>query len=355
MSPTSATALAFKCENSICEVSEKGNCADGFTPPEACPHFGKVRDVLAELEKSLSPSVLAPTGFPASSIKLSDGEGLTIESVNLLMRQRPTKIIVIAGDKGSGKTTLITSIYGQFLKGPYVAHAFAESRSILGFEELCHFSRMASGLPRPDTMRTSLASNIKFYHLGVVSKEEPSTRQDLLLSDRAGEFYTKARDNSEALENLPELKKATVLVLLLDGQRVSNPKEFTNVTENLQQMLRSFCDGGYLSTESIVQIVTTKTDTWETSDNKDSIISKRDKFLQRLKDIFQPKLASITFFDISARDPSGFVPVANGVDFLFKSWLDVQRQKLEAVEITKEHIFSEFDALAIRKGERGDI
>ena len=58
-------------------------------------------------------------------INLNLGEDISMAECKHITRSNMTRVIVIAGEVESGKTTLLASIYSQFLKGPYSDYIFA--------------------------------------------------------------------------------------------------------------------------------------------------------------------------------------------------------------------------------------
>ena len=120
----------------------------------------------------------------------------------------------------------------------------------------------ASSLGRatPETAHTSLQEGLRYFHFAVAPNGQPGKRTDLLLSDRSGEVYRRARNNSTVVGTLPEIPQADRIVLLLDGRRVADPIERNGAIQSARQTLRVFLDNDALGPTSIVQIVTTKFD-----------------------------------------------------------------------------------------------
>src|SRR5436309_12137608 len=85
------------------------------------------------------------------TLLLRSGAALDADGVAAIGSARSFHLIVLAGEPGSGKTTLIASIYEQFLSGPLDEFTFAGSQTLVGFELRCHESRVDSGLSLPDT------------------------------------------------------------------------------------------------------------------------------------------------------------------------------------------------------------
>ena len=184
-------------------------------------------------------------------------------------------------------------------------------------------------------------------HFAVVHENRRYARADLMLSDRAGETYRKARSNSDLISELVEVSKAHRLVLLLDGGRVANPVERAGAMQSVRQTLRAFLDGGAAGLATIVQVVTTKLDLLASHAEKTVIASELSAFRQRLSSDFTQRLGGLSFWEISARDPlGGFLP-AYGVDALFADWI-VARPASALVPEMGPSLRGEFDRLLLR-------
>jgi len=245
------------------------------------------------------------------------GEPLGQHELDALLRQRHATRVAIIGERDSGKTTLLTSIYGCFLKGAFAGHEFAESRTIRGFEKRAFLGRVDSGLNQPDTPHTSLSDGLSYFHLRLRIVGN-GRRVDLLLSDRAGEMYRDARRAPSKLLELTELFDADWIVILLDGARVANPVERTGAFHAVRQMLRALTDTHpqHFSNARVV-VVTTKIDLINMSQD---LLDLVHEFEQNLLATFGTKTAELSCCRIAARDPTGYLEPAHGVSDLLQTW-----------------------------------
>jgi hypothetical protein len=280
-------------------------------------------------------------------VPLDTGEPLTPSEVANFLLAREARFITIIGDRDSGKTTLICTIYEKFLRGSYAKHCFCESRTLIGLEKRCHPSRIASERRRPETPHTSIAEGLRYFHFAVSPLDHPRQRIDVMLSDRAGEVYKRARDQSESVKDLVEIPQADRLVLLLDGKRVADPVTRSGAMQSVRQSLRAFTDAGALGRSSVVQVLTTKIDLLLGADQKDKIESTLASFRERLAADYGPLLMKLSFLDVAARDPEGVCESALGVDGLFLDWISVPR-RAATVEPPYPPMSSEFDRLLAR-------
>ncbi|MCK4585838.1 MAG: hypothetical protein KAU29_00745, partial [Gammaproteobacteria bacterium] len=119
-------SVKIRCNKPGCEVATSGVCAEGHEPLEACPSYGhELAEILADDSDGIDEKVENKTVGQSSS--LSTGEALDIERMDEFLRWRPASCISIIGDRDSGKTTLICSVYNQFLSGYFAEHIFAGS------------------------------------------------------------------------------------------------------------------------------------------------------------------------------------------------------------------------------------
>jgi len=337
----------LRCSKAECEVAITGACAEGHAPPRSCPFFGQQAATEIEEYEEDEAEDVSEGVTEKQWISLPLGEPLSPEDIDLFLRRQPATFVSIIGQRDSGKTTLVNSIYERFLKGPFAGYLFAGSRTLVGLEKRSHYSRIESRRTHPDTPRTSISEGLRFFHLAVQDMESKARRFDLMLSDRAGEIYDQARNNTEIVSGLLEIKKADRLVLLLDGARVADPVHRAGSMESLRQTLRVFLDGGGLDKASRVQVVTTKIDLLTRLPQSEAVEKRVLQFCQLLEDNFAPRLGELSFWKIAARDPSGSFLPAHGVAELFREWLTPRPPVIQRSMLTGP-IVTEFDKLLLR-------
>ncbi|WP_313539232.1 TRAFAC clade GTPase domain-containing protein [Sphingomonas sp.] len=157
----------------------------------------------------------------ASQVELSLGEKLSLAQCSTLLAQYPSQIVSFIAPKDAGKTSLIAGLYELFLEGRQESVLFRSSRTILGFERLCHFSRAASGRVKTDMERTRRSEGLGYFHLDLAT---PLGRLGLLLGDRPGEQFVSAAESIESAKALVEIPSASTLVYLIDGRVLGNPR-----------------------------------------------------------------------------------------------------------------------------------
>src|SRR5260370_762193 len=336
----------IRCTKEGCEVAATRACSEGHTPPESCPYYRAI-EAPDEDEDNKAPVSDTDLALTEERIPLPRGDALGPTEVDKFLRRRPATLIVMVGDRDSGKTTLIYSIYDRFLKGPFAGYMFAGSTTLVGLEKRSHEARVDSGRTRPDTRHTSLSEGLTFLHFGIAAAATLEPRVDLMLSDRAGELYRNARSDSNLVPELVELVKADRIVLLLDGGRITNPIERAGALQSVRQALQAFLDGSALNNGSSVQVWTVKADLFVDHLEKAGISSQLSVFCSGLERDFGPRLGDLSFWEVSARDPSRQLPAAYGVDRLFASWV-TPRRTVAPISHSEVPLHREFDKLLLR-------
>jgi hypothetical protein len=192
--------------------------------------------------------------------KVHSGKALELAEADLLAGERPVKCILLAGPPAAGKTTLVAGIYEFFRSGPFADFLFAGSQSLIGLEERCHLSRIASGLSEPDTYRTPMNDSPSFVHLRLrrMSLGAPST--DLLFADLSGEHFTLLRDTGETGVAAPVLRAADHVAFLLDGSRLTDARERFVCREDIKTLIRVCHEQKVFGDSARFQVVATKWD-----------------------------------------------------------------------------------------------
>ena len=338
------------CSNVGCEVATTGSCAEGHEPPSSCPFYGRALpdEMTTEDDDNRETSPEGTSG--AEEVPLPLGEMLTSEEVDLFLRRRAATVVSIVGDRACGKTTLICALYDRFLRGSFGGYHFSGSRTLRALEKRSHYSRLESRLRLPDTPHTSLGEGLRFFHFAVSPLAE-ARRTDLMLSDRAGEFYSHVRNNAELVTELVEVLKTRLLVMLLDGARIAGIGQHAGAMQDLRQLLRIFLDSGTLGCTATVQVVITKVDLLREHPDKTFIDAAVKEFHERLRSDFAARLGELSFCEVAARDPTGVLSPGFGIEAVFKEWvlpppLTARRSPQEA-ELSGR-LTTEFDRLLLR-------
>jgi hypothetical protein len=300
---------------------------------------------MSDLERQ--PIELEQDDSEDDALHLTSGEAFSIEDISSLLCERPVTVVTLVGDAQSGKSTLICSIYDRFLHGTFADRMSCGIQTIIALEKRAHYERLDSGRKDPNTARTALSEGLQYFHFPVAPLDKPRDRGDLVISDRAGELYFRARGNPDLVSELVEFEKADVVCILMDGGRVADLEERAGAMQAVRQTLQLLTDTKALDVKSRVQIITTKQDLLEQANDWATLAPRLTTFQEKLTESFRPRVADLEFFSIAARDPKGVHPPASGVDTLLRSWYSQQRVRgLSPVQAVVPS--TEFDKLANR-------
>ena len=253
--------------------------------------------------------------YSGGALGASDAEAITLRS--------RTHLVVFAGTEGSGKTTILASIYERLNKGTFAGFRFAGSRSLLGFEEICHLNRLASGGVQPDTQRTLLSNETKFYHLALRGTALPAGPRDILLSAMSGELFRMAKDSKDDAERLTFLRRADTIVILADGERLVNTTLRTSAQADAADILESLLDAKVVSPNCRIELVFSKFDKITAAGQLalDFVAKTREKFEKR----FRTRVQHLMYRTIAARPGPSSVQdnTDGGLADGFVSWTTV--------------------------------
>lgn len=193
--------------------------------------------------------------------KMEGGQAMTVGQIARVCRRRFTPIIFMAGEIGSGKTTLIASLHDAFLFGPLAGFRFAGSRTLLAFEERSFESRAKSAGLVPQTPRTRYENGQEYFHVRVQDERDPFPRNyDILFADMSGEFYERSIQRRAEAQRLRGLTRAQYLLVLVDGEKLANPQQRQAVRSNALSFLRRCIEERVLIDDTEVQVLISKWD-----------------------------------------------------------------------------------------------
>lgn len=324
------------CTREGCQIASTGKCLEGFEPPSTCPYL-----------KSIESSETDVTLTQSSFIELPTGEALTQSQASEIARQEVTRVVILAGPHGSGKTTILTALFESFLEAPFANFLFAGSQTLVGFERRCHDARVASGRVEPHTVHTQVDA-VDFLHLRLeAASGNLLGTQSLLLSDISGERFRALRDSTTAVQRMPVLKRADDICIVLDGEKLADPDLRHAARNDARALLRSLVEARALSSDCKIEVVFAKWDAVMAEGPQEATMS----FISDTKKICEDTLRGTTtpeFFEVAARPRNARVPFAFGLPTLLRSWLaepcmpqlklyvpSLQRDKRETTRFTE--------------------
>ncbi len=319
-----ASTIIGPCRQENCKAVIDGKCLEGFSDLKQCPHFS-LSDHQEGMQEADPEVSFSNQLSPAEMIDLPDGEALNLEGAKAITQASLTRLIIFAGAPDSGKTTLLTSIYESLQWGPFAGYIFAGSQTLLGFEQRCHFGRIASGRMTADTDRTKLKPGQypQLLHLRVRAEDLVRPTQDLLLSDLPGETFRLAKDSMEECKNLSILRRTDHFVLFLDGDKLSKSESRAEVMIDGSSLLRSCLDAELLGKHSLVDILFTKWDIVQRSPYKNKAEEYTALGEKQMKDRFEARVSRLRFFRVAARpDENSTLSFAHGLSQVFPSWIE---------------------------------
>jgi len=209
------------CRNSECTVAQTGICLLNNAPDE-CPN----RMLGSEAKGGLDPSgmlgepVLAA---PKDTPRFPPSAALGVEDVRAIMGGSYGRIIGVLGAPDSGKTACLVSLYLLLAHDRVDGLTFADSKSLMAFDELSRGARRWRGAtPEQMTAHTELGDDRSagFLHLKLL-RQSDGTRLNLFIPDLPGEWSTSLIDSNRA-DRLEFLRGAYAIWIMVDGRSLAD-------------------------------------------------------------------------------------------------------------------------------------
>lgn len=233
--------MSAACNFDGCTVGETGTCALE-RDPATCEHringlAGEVatdRGDLAATSTIGAPVLDRPKGmasFPSSRT-------LAPEAISKLMASRYVTVVGILGDPESGKTACLASLYLLISNAGLNGWKFADSKSLMAFEEIARGAREWNAGNPPDqmTVHTELSDDRRpgFMHVRLV-RTEGGRVVDLALPDLPGEWTTDLVGTARA-DRFEFLKAAEAIWIVLDGRALASKERRQAVISRVGQL-----------------------------------------------------------------------------------------------------------------------
>lgn len=265
-----------------------------------------------------TPSPTSAKPSAPTDITVRSGGLLSLSEISDLAQAAQTTLVTLVGPPDAGKSTLLATVHERFRQNRFQALTFSGSRTLVAFEQLCHLSRIASGLEDPDTQRTKFTDEEYFYHLTVNRSGEQISTCSLFVMDVAGEGFDDLRKSHENCLAITSLKRTEFLTLLIDGDKLRVAKERYSAIEDAINFLKCVWDSNAVKPECILQVVVTKVDKLQDDVSKAAIAEMDATIRQRLAARFPNRV----FLEIAARPKNGSdIQAAYGVEALLDTWL----------------------------------
>lgn len=268
-------------------------------------------------------------------IRLPAGTELNEKQAQELASNRPVRLIVVAGAIDCGKTTLLTSLYELFQAGPLKSKQFAGCETLPAFEKRCHLSRVESENEDEDTLRNPYdGPHPEYLHLKVQNGPEGLGHIDFLFTDVSGEMFEHARNSTDECKKLTFLRRASHILVFLDGEKVFAPKMRWGMVKDAKSLIQSCLDSHMLDASCFVTVVWAKCDFFEAAKDKDKEFVAG--FVKQVENdftaTFSGRIPHFRFHRTAAR-PTRFpdLKLGFGVGELLDDWIAnwPQGQKME--------------------------
>jgi Double-GTPase 2 len=224
--------VSAACRLDGCTVLETGRCALENETAN-CPN--RIQGVAVPLTPSASTAIVESatatdtTGaavlpppddvprFPQSAI-------LGLDDIEAIMRSRYVTVVGVLGDPESGKTACLASLYLMLSNARLEGWSYADSRSLMAFEEIARGARRwhKGQPPEQMTVRTEITDDRRpgFLHLRLRRKAD-GRKVDLALPDLPGE-WTKTLIRTADSERLGFFRSADIIWLVVDGRSLAD-------------------------------------------------------------------------------------------------------------------------------------
>jgi hypothetical protein len=163
---------------------------------------------------------------PEETPRLPSSLTMGLEEATALMTRRHTTMVGILGLPDSGKTACLVSAYLLLAKGGFEGYDYADSASLMAFEQISRGSRHWTKGDEPGqlTIHTEMADDRQagFLHLRLRRRED-GRFFDMLMPDLPGE-WSKALIDKADTERFSFLGSASVVWLMVDGRTFAEPK-----------------------------------------------------------------------------------------------------------------------------------
>lgn len=233
------------CTFEGCTVGETGACALERDPAK-CEHRTLAVGRLAGREAVTEGSpgdVVDGAGAPVlekpnRNAPFPSSRTLGPEFVSAMMSSRYIIVVGILGDPEAGKTACLVSLYLLIANAQLKGWSFADSKSLVAFEEIARGAREWSQGQPPDqmTVRTEMADDRRpgFLHLRLVRRSD-GRRFDLVLPDLPGEWTTTLVTSARA-DRFEFMKSAEAIWVVVDGRALTEKERRQGVISRLGQL-----------------------------------------------------------------------------------------------------------------------
>lgn len=281
-------------------------------------------------------------------LSLPLGNELTCQETYSISATELTSFVVFVGATGCGKTTLVTSIYQQFLQEDFSEkYLFSGSRTLQSFEQRAYYTRSISEQVYAGMQRTPRGSLDSILHLRIWD-EQNCVHRNLLLTDFSGEDYESVSGNIlAAKEDFNVICAAKFIITILDGEKIAADKYKQAEVQKAIHILHTFNDAGLLHPNAEIIIAISKYDL-VFNKHDDALNSFILKIPQKICNQIPALKSRLVLKYIAAMpDDASEIDTGYGINELFGFLMTSHQQKPNA-QISTSLITSEFNLFGER-------
>lgn len=238
--------MTSACNFVGCTVGETGKCALE-RDPLTCEHRTGAVSRTTGGDEAIVEGAAAPAGIgvgapvleqPSGTSSFPPSRTLGPDVVSRMMAARYVTVVGILGDPESGKTACLVSLYLMVANARLDGWSFADSKSLMAFEEIARGAREwnAGHPPEQMTVHTEMTDDRRpgFLHLRLVRKSD-GRRVDLALPDLPGEWTT-ALVATGRTDRFQFMKRADAVWVVVDGRTLANRERRQGVISRVGQL-----------------------------------------------------------------------------------------------------------------------
>lgn len=248
------------CQLNECTFNVTGQCVLG-QPVEQCSNrAGFVDSPVDDDDDDAEEGADAPNGGleshpvadtggavleqPEEMPKLPPSLTMGLEEARELMSGRHTTMVGILGLPDSGKTACLVSAYLLLARGGFRGYSYADSATLMAFEQISRGSRhWAKGEePAQMTVHTEMADDRQAGFLHFRLRRDADGRFfDILMPDLPGEWSRALIDKADA-GRFAFLGSASVIWLMVDGRAFAKPKSKNYATYRAEMLVERLAE-----------------------------------------------------------------------------------------------------------------
>lgn len=208
------------------------------------------------------------------------------------------KLVALVGFANFGKSTFIGSLYQLLIENRnYKGYSFVDSETYAGFERRV-FLRRVNGDNVSDTKRNILKEN-DILHLKL--RSDKGVLHQVLVSDKAGETYSRYISSDEEIRRDIVLEKADLVVLFVDSVVDSKSlAEHNLIVEKYESLLTRLKIQKKISADTLYIVVFTKADKVKITGNEKKYLVRKNQLCGKIKEVIG--VAPIDVYEVNSKN-----------------------------------------------------